>query len=52
MELEYDLSKMKRRPNPFANPLKKQVTISLGIDIIEYFDKDGSRRRFILSRTH
>jgi uncharacterized protein (DUF4415 family) len=39
MEPEYDLSKMKRRPNPFANPLKKQVTISLGIEVIEYFEK-------------
>ncbi|AMW28023.1 hypothetical protein [Arthrospira platensis] len=28
---------MKRRPNPFAKPLTKQVTISLGIDVIEYF---------------
>ncbi|MBD2179606.1 antitoxin [Aerosakkonema funiforme] len=38
MEPEYDLSKMKRRPNPFAKQLKKQVTISLGIDVIEYFE--------------
>ncbi|MFO7033349.1 antitoxin [Limnospira fusiformis CCALA 023] len=28
---------MKRRPNTFAKPLTKQVTISLGIDVIEYF---------------
>jgi len=34
MEPEYELSKMKRRPNPFAKQLKKQVTISLGIDVI------------------
>ncbi|MCG5057009.1 MAG: BrnA antitoxin family protein [Limnoraphis sp. WC205] len=39
MEPEYDLSQMKRRPNPFAKPLKKQVTISLGIDVIEYFER-------------
>ncbi|MFB2974175.1 CopG family antitoxin [Aerosakkonema sp. BLCC-F183] len=38
MESEYDLSKMKRRPNPFAKQLKQQVTISLGIDVIEYFE--------------
>ncbi|MEY3333678.1 MAG: hypothetical protein RLZZ176_1978 [Cyanobacteriota bacterium] len=38
MEPEYDLSKMKKRPNPFAKQLKKQVTISLGIDVIEYFE--------------
>jgi uncharacterized protein (DUF4415 family) len=35
MEPEYDLSKMKKRPNPFAKQLKKQVTISLGIDVME-----------------
>ena len=38
MEPEYDLSKMKKRPNPFAKQLKKQITISLGIDVIEYFE--------------
>jgi uncharacterized protein (DUF4415 family) len=38
MEPEYDLSKMNRRPNPFAKQLKKQVTIYLGIDAIEYFE--------------
>jgi len=38
MEPEYDLSKMKKRPNPFAKQLKKQVTISLEIDVIEYFE--------------
>lgn len=38
LEPEYDLSKMKKRPNPFAKQLKRQVTISLGIDVIEYFE--------------
>lgn len=38
MEPEYDLSKMKRRSNPFAKQLKKQVTIYLGIYVIEYFE--------------
>ena len=38
MEPEYDLSKMKRRPNPFAKRLKKPVTIEMRIDVIEYFD--------------
>jgi len=37
MKQEYDLSKMKRRKNPFAKQLKKQVTIRMGTDIIEYF---------------
>ncbi len=41
MEREYDLSKMKKRKNPFAKQLKKQVTIRMGIDVIDYF-KDMS----------
>lgn len=38
MKQEYDLSQMKSRPNPFVKQLKQQVTLPLGIDIIEYFD--------------
>jgi uncharacterized protein (DUF4415 family) len=38
MKPEYDLSQMKSRPNPFAKQLKQQVTLSLGIDVIEYFE--------------
>ena len=38
MKQEYDLSKMKSRPNPFAKQLKQQITLPLGLDIIEYFD--------------
>jgi len=37
MKREYDLSKMNKRKNPFAKQLKKQVTIRMGVDIIEYF---------------
>ena len=28
---------MKGRKNPFAKKLKKQITIRLGIDVLEYF---------------
>ena len=42
MKEEYDLSRMKSRPNPYAKKLKKPVTIRLGIDVIEYF-KDLSK---------
>jgi uncharacterized protein (DUF4415 family) len=38
MKPEYDLSQMKSRPNPFAKQLKQQVTLPLGIDVIEYFE--------------
>jgi uncharacterized protein (DUF4415 family) len=37
MKTEYDLSTMKKRKNPFAKQLKKQVTIRMGVDVIEYF---------------
>jgi uncharacterized protein (DUF4415 family) len=37
MKAEYDLSKMKSRKNPFAGQLKKQVTIRMGDDVIDYF---------------
>ena len=37
MKKEYDLSKMKARKNPYAKKLKKQITIRLGVDVLEYF---------------
>ena len=37
MRKEYDFGKMKARRNPYAKRLKKQVTIRLGVDVIEYF---------------
>jgi len=37
MKAEYDLSKMKSRRNPYARKLKKQITLRLDRDVIEYF---------------
>ena len=37
MKKEYDLKKMKGRKNPFVNRLKKQITIRLDNNTIEYF---------------
>jgi hypothetical protein len=37
MKEEYDLSKMKTRPNPYAKRLKKQATLRIGQDVIDYF---------------
>jgi len=39
MRKEYDFSKMKGRKNPYASMLKKQVTIRMGIDVINHFKK-------------
>ena len=37
MRKEYDFTKLKGRKNPYARHLKKQVTIRMGVDIIDYF---------------
>lgn len=37
MRKEYDFSKMKGWKNPYAKKLKKQVTIRIGVDVINYF---------------
>ena len=37
MKKEYDLSKMKSRPNPYAKRLKRQITLRLDPEVIEYF---------------
>jgi predicted DNA binding CopG/RHH family protein len=39
MKKEYDFSKMKKIKNPYAKLLKKQITIRLASDTIEYFKK-------------
>lgn len=37
MKREYDFSKSVK--NPYTKHLKKQVTLRLGVDVIEYFKK-------------
>jgi predicted DNA binding CopG/RHH family protein len=37
MQDEYDLSAMKSRPNPYAKRLKKQVTLRMNEEVIDYF---------------
>jgi uncharacterized protein (DUF4415 family) len=37
MKEEYDLSKLKSRPNPYSKRLKKQVTLRMSPDVVEYF---------------
>ena len=36
MRKEYDFAKMKGRTNPYTKGLKKQVTLRLGVDVIDY----------------
>ncbi len=44
MKEEYDLGTMKSRPNPYAKQIKRQVTMRLETEVIEYFKKmaDGA----------
>lgn len=37
MRKEYDFDKMKGRRNPYSKHFKKQVTIRIGVDVIDYF---------------
>ena len=37
MKAEYDLASMKSRKNPYAKMLKKQITLRLDPEVIEYF---------------
>lgn len=37
MKKEYDLDSMQWRRNPYAKRLKKQITIRMGVDILDYF---------------
>jgi len=46
MKKEYDLNQMKGRKNPYANRLKKQITIRLDSATIEYFKKLASETGF------
>ena len=39
MQVEYDLSKLKARQNPYAEELNQQVTIDLSADIVAYFQE-------------
>ncbi len=41
MRKEYDLSKLKFKKNPYAKRLKKQITIRLDSEIIDYFKGIG-----------
>ncbi len=39
MRDEYDFGSMKGRKNPYAKQLKKQTTIRLDPDVVDYFKK-------------
>ena len=44
MKAEYNLTKMKSRKNPYARRLKKQITLRLDPDVIEYFKEKAEKK--------
>ena len=40
MKKEYDFSKMKKISNPYAKILKRQITIKINDNAIEYFNSE------------
>lgn len=43
MKAEYDLTRMKSRKNPYARRLKKQITLRLDPEVINYFKQQSTR---------
>ncbi len=41
MRDEYDIKNLNPRPNPYADKLKKQITIRLNASTIEYFKQQA-----------
>lgn len=39
---EYDIDKLNPRPNPYAKELKKQVTIKISPNVIDYFKNEST----------
>ncbi len=39
MRKEYDIKSLNPRKNPYSNRLKKQVTINIDSDTVDYFKK-------------
>ena len=41
MREEYDFSKGTARKNPYAQKLKRQITININVDTVNYFKKQS-----------
>ena len=42
MQKEYNIDKLNPRKNPYAKELKKQITIKISPDTIDFFKKQSS----------
>lgn len=45
MSEEYDIDRLNPRPNPYAKELRKQVTIKISPNVIEYFKEQANKVR-------
>lgn len=43
MQEEYDFSKMKKAPNPYRKKARKQISIRIDEDTIEYFKRQAEQ---------
>ncbi len=43
MKKEYNISELNPRKNPYTNRLKKQITINLDTDTIDYFKEQSEK---------
>lgn len=42
MRDEYDIQELNPRPNPYAKKLKRQITINLDADTVDYFKEQAA----------
>ncbi|SFZ98617.1 hypothetical protein MNB_SV-5-399 [hydrothermal vent metagenome] len=52
MKEEYDLSTMNSRPNPYAKQIKKQITMRLEEEVIDYFKEMAKGGRYPLPKSY
>ena len=43
MRKEYEIEKLNPRPNPYAKKLKKQITINLDADTVDFFKGQSAK---------
>lgn len=43
MREEYDIKSLNPRPNPYAKQLKKQITININVESVDYFKQQAER---------
>lgn len=50
MRKEYEIEKLNPRPNPYAKKLKKQITINLDADTVDFFKGQSAKSASLIRR--